>query len=119
MTHSKLSANSVQDAPNTALPATVPPSGLSDRHERFCQELLSNGGNLSDAYRAVYPGAGSQVAVWNNACRLRARADVRARMRKLQAAAAERTVITVQQQLVELAEQAAVDVTELQPIIPA
>jgi hypothetical protein len=117
MIHSQFSANSVQHAPDTALPATLPPPALSDRHERFCQELLSNGGNLADAYRAVYPAAGSQVAVWNNACRLRARADVRARMRELQSIAAEGVVITAQQQLVELAEQAAVDVTELQPII--
>ena len=101
---------------STAL-ALAPPSALSDRHERFCQELVSNGGNLSDAYRAVYPDAGSQVAVWNNACRLRARVDVRARLRELQSIAAQGAVVTAQQQLLELAELAHVDVTEMQPII--
>jgi hypothetical protein len=101
---------------NTAL-TIAPPSALSDKHERFCQELLSNGGNLGDAYRAVYPAAGSQVAVWNNACRLRARPDVRARLRELQAIAAQGAVVNVQQQIAELAALASVDTTEIQPII--
>ena len=56
---------------------------LSDKHELFVQALMSNGGHLVDAYRAVYPNAGSNNAAYANACRLRARQDVSVRIAEL------------------------------------
>jgi Terminase small subunit len=101
----------------TVLPKVAPSaSELSEKHEQFVAALLANGGNLGEAYRAVYPNAGTQAAVWANACRLRAREDVSQRIAELTLAAAERTVVSVQQQLVELAQMAAFDLTELQHI---
>jgi hypothetical protein len=97
----------------TGLAATV----LSDPHERFCQELMSNGGNLSDAYRAVYPAAGTKASVWANAARLRARNDVRDRMAALQAAAAERSLVKPTQLLIELAEMCAADPAEITRVV--
>lgn len=95
----------------------VPASSLSDKHEQFVQELLSNGGRLGDAYRTVYPLTSSDRIAWINGCRLRAREDVRQRVAHLHAQAAERAIVTARQQLVDLAEMAAVDLTQLQRIV--
>lgn len=95
----------------------VPISALSDKHERFVQELMANGGNLSDAYRAVYPNAGDREAVWTSAARLRARSDVKARIAELTQVAAERALATPVKLLSELQEIVDTDMTELQRIV--
>ncbi len=95
----------------------MPVSVLSDKHERFVQELLSNGGNLSEAYRAVYPKATDREAIWSAACRLRARADVRARIAELTAAAAERAMVKPAELLRELADIVAADPAELSRVV--
>lgn len=87
------------------MPAAVPASPLSDKHERFVQALMRNGGNAYYAYREVYPNAGSLQAVMANASRLRARQDVAERIEVLTRLAAERAVIdrkTLLQQLYAL-----------------
>jgi hypothetical protein len=106
-----LSANPVQ----TDLP--VPVSTLSDKHERFVQEYVSNGGNLSEAYRAVYPACTDREAVWSAACRLRARADVRARIADIVATAAERALVKPEQLMRELQEIVDADATELSRVV--
>lgn len=96
---------------------TLVPSKLSDKHERFCQELMRNGGNLSDAYRAIYPNAGSQQAVWSHATRLRGRSDVTERIAELTAAAAERALIKPTELLQELIEMVRADPAELSRVV--
>jgi hypothetical protein len=92
-------------------------SALSDKHERFVQEYVGNGGNLSEAYRAVYPNAGNRETVWAAACRLRARADVKGRIADLTAAAAERALAKPEQLLRELQEIVDADPTELSQVV--
>ena len=95
-------------APDSPPPATM----LSAKHEQFVGELMANGGNISAAYKTIYPGV-SRATAFNNGCRLRARSDVSSRIAQFQALAAERTIITARDQLIALAEMAAVDVSEL------
>ena len=78
-----MSANHSSDVEPRApipLPAAIPATKLSALHEAFVQALVGNGGNLSDAYRSVYPNAGNREAVWASASRLRARPDVQDRL---------------------------------------
>jgi hypothetical protein len=107
----QLSANHVQGVP------AAPISSLSDKHERFVQEYVSNGGNLSEAYRAVYPACTDREAVWSAACRLRARTDVRARIADLTCAAAERALVKPEQLMRELQEIVDADATELSRVV--
>jgi phage terminase small subunit len=100
-----------------AASTAITPTKLSDRHEQFVQELLRNGGCLSDAYRAVYPGCTSREAVWAAATRLRARQDVQARIAELTAVAAERALIRPMELLRELAEIIAADPAELARVV--
>jgi phage terminase small subunit len=86
---SRIGANSV----HSALPAAVPSSQLSDKHEAFVTELMRNGGRLVDAYRAVYPNAGSMHAIKAHSARLRARRDVSERIDALTRIAAQAAVI--------------------------
>lgn len=109
----QLSANPVQ----AGLPVPVPVSTLSDKHERFVQEYISNGGNQSEAYRAVYPACTDQEAVWSAACRLRARADVRARIADLTTAAAERALVKPEQLMRELQEIVDADAAEISRVV--
>jgi hypothetical protein len=102
---------------STVSTAALPISVLSDKHERFVQELVSNGGNVSDAYRTVYPHSGDQDAVWASACRLKARADVKARIAEITAAAAERAMIKPTELLRELADIVHADPAELSRVV--
>jgi hypothetical protein len=113
------SANPVHSEPRIAGSALVAvPSKLSDKHERFVHELMSNGGNLGDAYRAVYPNAGSQASVWAHATRLRARLDVQERIAELTAIAAERALVKPTELLRELYEIACLaDPAELSRVV--
>jgi phage terminase small subunit len=99
-----------------AVPATVPTSQLPERMELFVQELLQHG-NVPDAYMRAYPRAGSREAAWANGSRLRARQDVQARIRELQAAAAERALIKPAVLLMELYELATADPAEVSRVI--
>ncbi len=104
--------------PAMAAPATMPPTKLSAKHERFVQELMSNGGNLGDAYRAVYPAAGSREVVWVNASRLRGRQDVQERIAELTAIAADRALVKPTELLRELYEIACLaDPAELSRVV--
>jgi Terminase small subunit len=99
----RFSANSVQSG------------ALLPKQEAFCLAYVECG-DASRAYAEVYDCPRSMVA--SGSLRKRAfdlvhRPKVRDRIRALQSAAAEGAVITVRQQLVELAEMAAVDVSEL------
>jgi phage terminase small subunit len=82
---------------------------LSDKHELFVQALMSNGGHLVDAYRAVYPNAGSNDAAYANACRLRARQDVSVRIAELTRASAAVAIVDRAVLLQELHELATAD----------
>jgi phage terminase small subunit len=91
--------------PAVSVPATIPLSQLSEKHELFVQELMKNGGRLYDAYRVVYPNAGALHAIKANAARLRARRDVNERIDQLTRIAAQTAVIdrsVLLQQLYEL-----------------
>jgi phage terminase small subunit len=90
---------------------------LSDKHEAFVQALMSNGGHLVDAYRAVYPNAGSTEAAYANACRLRARQDVKARIDELTRRAAQASVIDAATLLRELHELATADPGEISRVV--
>jgi len=106
-----------QRAP-VGLPAVIPPTKLQPSHEAFVQALLAMGGNLSDAYRSVYPNAGSREAVWAHASRLRARQDVQDRLRELQALAAERALVRPTELLQQLYEIAVVaDPAEISRVV--
>lgn len=98
-------------------PLVVPRTQLSDKHERFCAELMSNGGHLVDAYRAVYPNFGSTAAAHANACRLRARQDVRERLDELTRLAAQHAVIDRAVLLQELYETATADPSEISRVV--
>jgi hypothetical protein len=84
---------------------------LSDKHECFAQHVAA-GIPIGDAYSAVYPGA-SRLAALNHGSRLRARSDIQQRIRALQSIAAERTTVSAQALLVDLAAMADVDVADL------
>jgi phage terminase small subunit len=96
-------------------PAVIPPTELSERHERFVQELLTRD-NMADAYLAVYPKVRREVA-WVNGCRLRARSDVQKRLRLLQAVAAERALVKPERLIEELHEIATADPAELSRVV--
>jgi hypothetical protein len=96
-------------------PAVIPPTDLSERHERFVQELLSRD-NLADAYLAVYPSVSREVA-FVNGCRVRARPDVQKRLRVLQAVAAERALVKSELLIEELREIATADAAELSRVV--
>lgn len=100
-----------------SIAASVPVSTLSDKHERFVQELLSNGGNPSEAYRVVYPHVVDRETTWSAACRLRARTDVKARIADLTAAAAERAMVKPAELLRELQEIVHADPAELSRVV--
>jgi phage terminase small subunit len=93
------------------------PTTLSDKHERFCQELMSNGGHLLDAYDVVYPGARSKDVMWAAASRLRARQDVRARIDELSRLAAQRAVIDRSVLLTELHEIATANPDDISRVV--
>ena len=108
----------MNDLPPNTLPVAIPPTRLTVHHEAFAQALMSMGGNLSDAYRSVYPNAGSREAVWASASRLRARQDVQERLRELQALTAERALVKPEALLRELYEIAVLaDPAELSRIV--
>jgi phage terminase small subunit len=92
-------------------------STLSDKHERFCQALMANGGNLHEAYRTVYGQAIAHSTVSVNATRLRARRDVQARMAELTAAAAERALVKPVELIQELREIVNADPMELAHVV--
>jgi hypothetical protein len=92
-------------------PAVIPPTELSERHERFVQELLTRD-NIADAYLAVYPKT-TREAAWSHGCRLRARGDVQRRLRVLQAVAAERALIRPEVLIEALHEIATADPAEV------
>jgi hypothetical protein len=99
----RLSANSVQ------------PGALLPKQEAFCVAYVECG-DASRAYAEVYKSPPASVA--SGSLRKRAfdlvhRPKVRERIRSLQAAAAEGAVVTVRQQLLDIADMAAVDVSEL------
>jgi phage terminase small subunit len=101
----------------TTVTALTPSTQLLDKHEQFVQALLSNGGHLVDAYRAVYPNAGSQAAAYANACRLRARQDVRERLDALTRLAAQHAVIDASVLLQELHQLATCDASEISRVV--
>ena len=98
----RLSANSVQ------------PGALLPKQEAFCVAYVERG-DATACYREVYDCSPTiaRGTVQKRAYDLMHSPKVRDRIRALQSAAAEGAVITVRQQLVELAEMAAVDVSEL------
>jgi phage terminase small subunit len=102
---------------NAALVKAAGQPQLSDKHEAFVQALMSNGGHLVDAYRAVYPNAGSTEAAYANACRLRARQDVRERLDELTRLAAQASVIDRTVLLQELHELATADPGEVSRVV--
>jgi phage terminase small subunit len=109
-----------EDGVPAYIPARVgstPASQLSDRHELFVQELMRNGCCLVDAYKAVYPKHGTETAAFNNACRLRARQDVRERISELTRLAAQVAVIDRAVLLQELHEVATADPAEISRIV--
>jgi len=96
MTNSKLSANSVQHAPNTAaVPATIDAAALpNSRHELFAQNVAA-GHSLADAYRGAGYGDLQPAVVWACASRLASSHAVQARIRALRDAAAAHAVISI------------------------
>jgi hypothetical protein len=98
------SVHPVEKMSAAPVPAVIPTSQLSDKHEAFVQELMRNGGRLCDAYRAVYPNAGSRNAVLAHSTRLRARRDVSERIDELTRLAAQTAVIDASVLLQELYE---------------
>lgn len=91
------------------LPATA--DELTPVQHAFAAEYIANGGNATAAYRTAFRT--NHAAVRVDACRLLRAPAVAAYVRALKAAAAERTVVSLQQQLVDLDAMATVDVSEL------
>jgi phage terminase small subunit len=102
------------------VPAAVPAlalgaSKLNDRHESFCQALMSNGGNVTDAYLEVY--GGSRLSAHAHGCRLRARQDVSQRISELTRLSAQVAVIDRAVLLQELHELATADPAEISRVV--
>lgn len=61
---------------------------LSEKQEKFVQELVKNGGNKTAAYKAAYPDSkASDASLWSQACRLLKKVKVQSRYEELRAEA--------------------------------
>jgi Terminase small subunit len=102
---------------NTILLATA---ALTPKQEAFAVAFVEHG-DATRSYRQVFdcsPGI-APVTVRKRAYDLVHTPKVAARVRELKDAIAERAVVSIQQQLVDLDAMAAVDVTELQRVVHA
>lgn len=86
---------------------------LSVRHERFVQCIIK-GMSQSDAYRAVYNASKStDKSISEEACRIAARPDVRARIEELKERSASKAVMTRTEALERLSNFARTDLADL------
>jgi hypothetical protein len=99
---------------STLIPTPAPADGLSLKMEKFCTAYLDNGGDANAAWKASYDASGMssgsvRVAAW----RMMRMPKVARRLNELRALVAERTTISVRQQMLDLAEQVSVNVADL------
>lgn len=79
-------------------------NGLTSKQEKFCITYVTEGGSLSDAYRAAYNCEKMKPeSVNRKAAELMANGKISARISELRAEARHNAVVTVEEHLRELA----------------
>ena len=72
---------------------------LTDKQERFCQNIIE-GMSQADAYRQAYPNNNmADKTIQENACRLAKNPKVKARIKELRDQLAKPTIMTAQERL--------------------
>jgi phage terminase small subunit len=100
----------------TAVGSRTDATPLSEQHETFVAEFMSNGGNATAAYAVAYPHVTSRPVLWAAAARLRAMPDVAARLTELRTIAAEALNQHVATLALDAHELASASVHDLAPI---